>query len=126
MKEKVGMNLVRVLLVFCALMMFGGVAFGHAASNVQIRYLQDEGILEVVATHEIRSDRQETPYEHYIKEYVVTVDGKEVKRVKQNSQFDSVRSIARIELPNVQKGSTIHVEAICNRTGVNGETITVQ
>ncbi len=110
-----------LLFALCVSGLFAGVAWGHPPSEVDLKYASQDGILTIAALHSVQN-----PADHYIKEYVIKVDGKEVEKVTLTSQTTPQESDLVTKLPNLAKGSVIEVTAECNKFGERRASLTVE
>lgn len=110
-----------LLFVLCASGFFAGTAGAHPPSEVDLKYAPQDGTLTIAALHNVQN-----PADHYIKEYVIRVDGKEVEKVELTSQTTPQESDLVTKLPNLAKGSVIEVTAECNKFGERKASLTVE
>ena len=101
--------------------LFTSAAWAHPPSSVELSFTPGDMNLVIVAKHTVQD-----PSSHFIKEYIIEVDGKEVQRLEMTRQENTDDSTATVSLPNVAKGSVIKVTAECNKFGAGSASITVE
>lgn len=86
--------------------------------KVSLSYDKESGILKVLAIHEVKDVE-----EHFIDLILVTVDGKEVKKISYKKQQNTKLQEAEIKLPGLKKGNEISVKVRCNEFGSKKESL---
>ncbi len=102
-------------------LLFTGAVWAHPPSSVELTFTPGDMNLVIVARHNVQD-----PSTHYIKEYIIEVDGKEIQRIEMTRQENTDDSTATVNLPNVVKGSVIKVTGECNKFGENSASLTVE
>ncbi|MCL2334771.1 MAG: hypothetical protein FWC57_01755 [Endomicrobia bacterium] len=94
-------------------------AFAHPPSKIEITPKGET--LAVTVTHNVKD-----PTKHYIKEVVVTVNGKEAADKKETRQTHTKTQTASFDIPGLKSGDKVSVKATCNLYGSKTVEITVQ
>jgi hypothetical protein len=114
----------RFLIMFFILFSVG-LFYAHPPENVALKYDAATKMVIVNITHKIMESTVKNPVKHYIKDVIISVNGKRV--ISENIVFQqSDDGEACDYLLNVKSGDKISVTASCNISGFKTETINVQ
>ncbi len=103
-----------------------GLIFGHAPSKVDVTYDKVKKAVTVNVTHQIKGTSKPDPKVHFIKEIVVSLNGKIVasKTFKAQSTLNGEKASITIKDP-VKKDDKIKVTAKCSIIGMKSTEIVV-
>lgn len=110
-----------VLLAVLALLSASVAGWTHPPSELAIVYERDGGVLTVTASHRVGDGKT-----HYIKEFVLFIDGKKVESVTPSEQKDTAEAVATYKAGDLAKGTVVEAEAVCNKFGKIKEKIVIE
>lgn len=84
----------------------------HPPSRIDAEYDDAAKELKLDIIHPV-----EAPKSHFIYRVTVDVDGKRLIDKEYDEQTDDMEQQVSLNVPGVEKGSTIDIEAFCNRYG---------
>jgi desulfoferrodoxin (superoxide reductase-like protein) len=112
-------------IVLIALVVFPlSILFAHPASEVNVNYTAKTKVLMVDVVHMVSTSKVTDTKKHYIKEIIVTLNGKKVKTKKFRDQTgDSVKAEFKVK---AKSGDKINVTATCSLAGSKSTEIIVE
>lgn len=108
-----------ILIVTTLLFAFPGAVCAHAPSAVEVSAAGTK--VEVTVRHGVGN-----PKTHYIRQIRVVTGGAEIATRDFTSQTDHNTQVATLEVPSLQKGDTVTIEATCSQTGKLSKEATVK
>lgn len=97
----------------------GFAAQAHPASKVIVTY--KDGKLTVQANHKVKDAT-----DHYIKEVIVYVNGKEYKTLTFTKQNSLEMETIVIDFPEYKEGDVVEVKTTCNKFGSKTGKLTIK
>jgi len=97
----------------------GFAAQAHPASKVVVGY--KDGKLAIEAKHKVKNAS-----EHYIKEIVVMVNGKEYKTLTFTKQNSLDKEMIVLDFPEFKEGDVVEVKTTCNKFGSKTGKLTIK
>ena len=97
----------------------GFAAQAHPASKVVVSY--KDGKLSIEAKHKVKDAA-----DHYIKEVVVYVNGKEYKTLTFTKQASLEMEKIVIDFPEFKEGDVVEVKTTCNKFGTKTGKLTIK
>lgn len=97
----------------------GFAAQAHPASKVIVSY--KDGKLTVQANHKVKDTT-----DHYIKEVIVYVNGKEYKTLTFTKQDSLDMETIVIDFPEYKEGDVVEVKTTCNKFGSKTGKLTIK
>lgn len=80
--------------------------------KISLTYTKEGNKLKIVALHSTKNINK-----HYIKTFVVSVNGKEVKTIDFTSQLNDKTQETEVTIPEIKTGCTVSVKGTCNKFG---------
>lgn len=98
-----------------------GAILAHPPSDLTLSYDPATQILDVLAKHNVKN-----PESHFIDEFKVFVDDKQIYELGTSVQFSESTARALFYLPDLKAGTEITVEAECSKFGSRKQSIKVK
>ena len=98
-----------------------GAILAHPPSGLTLSYDPVTQILDVLAKHNVKD-----PDSHFIAEFKVFVDDKQIYELGTSVQFSESTAKALFYLPDLKPGAEITVEAECSKFGSSKQSIKVK
>ncbi len=109
-----------LLAVFFTLPVF---LFAHSPSSINLKYEKenDKEILKIDISHSVRNVER-----HYIESITIKVNGDEVEVLEYSKQKTESDHNVTVEMPGLQKGDVVEVEANCSRIGSRSAELKIE
>jgi hypothetical protein len=99
--------------------------YAHPPEDITLKYEPLTKMLLVNITHKIKGSTVTNPMKHFIKDVIISVNGKRV--ISENIVFQqSDDGEAGNYLLNVKSGDKVSVTAACNISGMKTDSINIQ
>lgn len=106
------MNMKSVIFLLAGLLIFFSPVFAHPPSKIVISFDKEKGILESLVYHDVKN-----PKNHFIKEIIVSVNGKEAVKKEFDHQDNKDTQTFTTSLVSLKPGDHIAVQAECSVFG---------
>jgi len=108
-----------ILSAIFAISLLADAAFAHPPSSIKADIADNK--VDVVVKHSVAD-----PKNHYIKYIGITANGSTIAEKEFTEQTDNTKQTASFEMPVLDKGETIAIEAICLLSGERKRDIKVE
>ncbi len=120
--DKKLVSLFSVMIILISLFFLSpGAILAHPPSGLTLSYDPATQILDVLAKHNVKN-----PESHFIAEFKVFVDDKQIYELEASVQFSESTGKALFYLPDLKAGAEITVEVECNKFGSSKQSIKVE
>ncbi|MBN2545363.1 MAG: hypothetical protein JXB50_06180 [Spirochaetes bacterium] len=111
--------------IILLLMIFSGLIFAHAPSEITLSYNKNTNMLSINVVHPIASTKAPNPMKHFIKDISVSVNGKTV--IVETIAFQqSEKGEISTFLLKVKSGDKVSVKAVCSISGLKISEIVIK
>ncbi|MBP7055845.1 MAG: hypothetical protein KBB52_03230 [Candidatus Omnitrophica bacterium] len=108
-----------ILSVIFAISLAADAAFAHPPSSIKADISGNK--VDVTVKHSVAD-----PKNHYIKYIGITAGGGTIAEKEFTEQTDNTKQTASFEIPDLNKGDTITIEAVCLLSGERKRDIKVE
>lgn len=108
-------------LIIAALLISLSFLLAHAPSEMEISFDQEEGVLTIVALHNVGN-----PGNHYVDQVTISQESNQliVHKISKQDDNDKVTLIYRI--PDTESGMKLNIVVSCNRIGKLSREFTIE